>query len=148
VPRVHDEWEETVVYDEQRDAVGQRSVAQLVNDLSSQVSRLVRDEIKLAKAEMQVKGKRLGIGAGMAGAGGMLAFFGLAVLVAAAVLALALVLPAWAAALVVGGALLLLAGMLALVGGKQVRKATPPMPRESIESVRRDIDVVRERMRQ
>ncbi len=137
-----------MVYDEQRDAVGERSVAQLVNDLSAQVSRLVRDEMKLARAEMQTKGKRFGIGAGMAGAGGLLAFFGMAVLVAAAVLALALVLPAWAAALVVGGALLLLAGLLALLGRNQVQKATPPMPRESIESVRKDIDTVKERMRQ
>ncbi len=137
-----------MVYEEQRDAVGQRSVAQLVNDLSAQVSRLVRDEMKLARAEMQTKGKRFGLGAGMAGAGGLMALFGLGVLVAAAVLALALVLPAWAAALVVGGVLLLLAGLLGLLGRKQVQKATPPMPRESIESVRKDIDTVKERMRQ
>ncbi|CAM2843054.1 phage holin family protein [Saccharomonospora xinjiangensis] len=136
-----------MVYDEQRDAVGQRSVAQLVNDLSAQVSRLVRDEMKLARAEMETKGKRLGFGAGMAGAGGLMAFFGLAVLIAAAVLALALVMPAWAAALVVGGALMALAGLLALIGRRQVRKATPPVPRESIESVRKDIDIVKETMR-
>lgn len=136
-----------MVYDQQRDAMGQRSVAELVNDLSAQVSRLVRDEMMIAKAELQAKGKRVGVGAGMAGAGGLVALFGLAVLVTAAILALALVLPAWAAALVVGGALLLLAGLLALLGRRQMQKASPPVPRESIESVRKDIAVVKESMR-
>ncbi|OQO89400.1 phage holin family protein [Saccharomonospora piscinae] len=134
-----------MVYEDQRD--GQRSVAQLVNDLSAQVSRLVRDEMMLARAELQAKGKRFGMGAGMAGAGGVIALYGLAVLITAAVLALALVLPAWAAALVVGGALMLLAGLLALVGRQQIRKGAPPMPREAVESVRRDIDTVKETMR-
>ncbi|WP_197320344.1 phage holin family protein [Saccharomonospora sp. NB11] len=136
-----------MVYDQQRDAMEQRSVAELVNDLSAQVSRLVRDEMMIAKAELQAKGKRVGVGAGMAGAGGLVALFGLAVLVTAAILALALVLPAWAAALVVGGALLLLAGLLALLGRRQMQKASPPVPRESIESVRKDIAVVKESMR-
>ncbi|EHY90855.1 phage holin family protein [Saccharomonospora azurea] len=136
-----------MVYDQQRDAVGQRSVAELVNDLSAQMSRLVRNEMLLARAEIQAKGKRFGAGAGMAGAGGVIALYGLAVLITAAVLALALVLPAWAAALVVGGALMLLAGLLALVGKRQVQKASPPIPRESLESVRKDIDVVKETMR-
>ncbi|WP_048876724.1 phage holin family protein, partial [Saccharomonospora saliphila] len=96
-----------MVYDEQRDAlVGERSMAQLVNDLSAQTSRLVRDEMMIAVAEMKAKGKRVGLGAGLAGAGGLLAFYGTAVLIVAAVLALALVLPGWAAALIVGGALM------------------------------------------
>lgn len=137
-----------MVYEEQRDAVmGERSVAQLVNDLSEQTSRLVRDELTIALAEVKAKGKRVGLGAGLAGAGGLFAFFGLAVLVVAAVLALALVLPAWAAALIVGGALLLFAGLLALVGKTQVQKVSPPVPQEAVASVRKDIDSVRERMR-
>ncbi len=137
-----------MVYEEQRDAVmGERSVAQLVNDLSEQTSRLVRDELTIALAEVKAKGKRVGLGAGLAGAGGLFALFGLAVLVVAAVLALALVLPAWAAALIVGGALLLFAGLLALVGKNQVQKASPPVPQEAVASVRADIDSVRERMR-
>ncbi|WP_298178638.1 phage holin family protein [Saccharomonospora sp.] len=137
-----------MVYDERRETLGQRSVAELVNDLSAQTSRLVRNEMKLARAEMQTKGKRFGLGAGMAGAAGFIALFALGVLVAAAVLALALVLPAWAAALLVGGALLVFAGLLALVGRAQVRQGSPPIPREAVESVRTDIDTVKERMRQ
>lgn len=134
---------------QQRDAmVDERSVAQLVTDLSEQTSRLVRDELKLAMAEMQSKGKRFGVGAGLAGAAGVVAFFGAGTLLAAAVLALALVLPAWAAALVIGGGLVLLAGLFGLIGRSQVRRATPPLPREAVDSVRKDIDTVKERLRQ
>ncbi len=137
-----------MVYDDRREALRQRSVAELVNDLSTQTSSLVRNELWLARAEMQAKGKRFGLGAGMAGAAGVIALFATGVLIAAAVLALALVLPAWAAALVVGVALLLFAGGLALLGRGQVRRGSPPVPREAIESVRSDIAAVREKMRQ
>ena len=44
-----------------------RSAGDLVKDLSEQVSRLVRDELKLAQVEMTAKGKRAGAGAGMLG---------------------------------------------------------------------------------
>ncbi|NIJ13394.1 hypothetical protein FHU38_003738 [Saccharomonospora amisosensis] len=137
-----------MVYQRHDAMVDERSVAQLVTDLSEQTSRLVRDEMKLAMAELQSKGKRLGVGAGLAGAAGVIAFFGAGTMLAAAVLALALVLPAWAAALVIGGGLLLLAGLIGLIGKGQVRRASPPVPREAVDSVRKDIDTVRERFRQ
>lgn len=136
-----------MVYDDRHDGmVGERSVAQLVNDLSEQTSRLVRGEMKLATAEIQSKGKRFGMGAGIAGAAGVIALFGAATLIAAAVLALALVLPAWASALIIGGALMLFAGGLGLMGKQRVQQAAPPMPQEAAESVRKDIDTVRETM--
>ncbi|EHR49823.1 Protein of unknown function (DUF1469) [Saccharomonospora marina XMU15] len=137
-----------MVYQRHDAMVDERSVAQLVTDLSEQTSRLVRDEMKLAMAELQSKGKHLGVGAGLAGAAGVIAFFGAGTMLAAAVLALALVLPAWAAALVIGGGLLLLAGLIGLIGKGQVRRAGPPVPREAVDSVRKDIDTVRERFRQ
>jgi hypothetical protein len=139
-----------MVYEERHGngMASERTVAQLVTDLSEQSSRLVRDEMKLAMTEIQGKAKRLGVGAGLAGAAGVIALFALGTLIATAVLAIDLVLPAWAAALIVGGALVLLAGLLALVGRQQMKRATPPMPREAVISVRKDIDTVRERMRQ
>src|SRR5437764_1172839 len=105
-----------------------RSVAQLVQDMSEQVRRLVRDELRLATEELRQKGKRAGVGAGLTGVAGLVAFFGGATLVACAVLALALVVPGWAAALIVGAVLLAVAGVAALVGTKQLKKATPPVP--------------------
>ncbi|MGR6963553.1 phage holin family protein [Geodermatophilus sp. URMC 61] len=123
------------------------STGQLVGQLTEQISRLVRDEARLAQAEVTQKAKRLGIGAGLFGGAGLLAFFGTAVLIAAAVLALALVLPGWLAALIVAVVLLAVAGVLALVGKKDVEKGTPPVPTEAIASTKADIQTVKESAR-
>ena len=104
------------------------SVSDLVKELSEQTSTLVRQEMRLAQAELQEKGKRAGIGAGMFGASGLVAFFGTATLIAAAVLALATAVDAWLAAVIVGVVLLAVAGVAALLGKKQVEQATPPRP--------------------
>jgi hypothetical protein len=120
-------------------------VRDLVSQLGDQLSRLVRDEIQLAKLEMADKTRRLGVGAGLTGAAGLFAFWGGTALVAAGVAGLALVLPAWAAALVGGVALLVFAGLCALVGRRQMRRAGPPVPREAIKSIEQDLRVVRER---
>lgn len=120
------------------------STGQLVTQLTEQISRLVRDEARLAQAEVAQKAKRLGIGAGLFGGAGLFAFLGLAVLVATAVLALDLALPAWLAALVVAVVLLVIAGVLALVGKKDVEKAVPPVPTEAIAGVQADIAAVKQ----
>ncbi|WP_049576318.1 phage holin family protein [Nonomuraea sp. SBT364] len=116
----------------------------LVTDLSEQVSRLVKDELRLARLELTEKGKRAGFGAGMFGAAGLVAFFGGAVLVAAVVLLLALVMPAWVAAAIVGVVLLIVAALLGLAGKSKVKQAAPPVPSETIASVRADVDAVKE----
>ncbi|MEU4512428.1 phage holin family protein [Nonomuraea wenchangensis] len=117
----------------------------LVSDLSEQVSRLVKDELRLARMELTAKGKRAGLGAGLFGAAGTAAFYGGAALVAAVILLLALVMPAWVAAAVVGVVLFVVAAVLGLVGKNQVQRATPPVPEETIASVKADIDMVKER---
>ncbi|GAA2361566.1 phage holin family protein [Nonomuraea africana] len=123
------------------------STAELVSDLSAQLSQLVRSEMRLARLELAEKGKRAGFGAGLFGGAGVVAFYGGAALVAAVILLLSSVLPAWAAAGIVAGVLLVLAAVLGLIGKKQVKKATPPTPEAAIESVKTDIDVVKERAR-
>ena len=124
-----------------------QSAGELVKQLSEQTSTLVRQEMRLAQVELQEKGKRAGVGAGLFGAGGLVAFFAVAALIAAGVLALTTALDAWLAALIVGGALLAVAGVAALMGKKQVEQATPPAPEEAIESVKRDVDTVKRRAR-
>ena len=123
------------------------STGELVRRLSEDVSRLIRDELRLARLEMTRKGKRAGVGAGLLGAAGLTGFFGAAALVTTAILALALVLPAWAGALIVGGVLLAFAGLLALVGKEHVSSATPPTPDEAMRSLKADIDVMKESAR-
>lgn len=121
------------------------STAELMRQLSEQTTRLVRDEVALAKAELSEKGKRAGIGAGMFGAAAVLALSGLGALVATAISALALGLSTWLAALIVAVVLFGVAGALALVGKGQVQRAVPPAPEEAMNSVKTDIDVVKER---
>jgi len=120
------------------------TVGQLVHDLSQQTSQLVREELALAKAELQQKGKHAGLGIGLFSTAGLLAFFGAATLVATTILALALAVPAWLAALVVTVVLFAAAGIAALVGRKQVQQATPPKPEQTIENLPRDVQAVKQ----
>jgi MFS family permease len=115
------------------------SLAELVKQLSEQSSRLARQEVELAKAELAVKGKRAGIGAGMFGGAGMLGFYGLGALIAAAILALATAMTAWLAALIIAVVLAAIAGVLALQGKTKVQQATPPVPEQATESVKEDV---------
>ncbi|MGY1594392.1 phage holin family protein [Geodermatophilus sp. SYSU D00708] len=123
------------------------STGQLIGQLTEQISRLVRDEARLAQAEVTQKAKRLGVGAGLFGGAGLFAFLGAAAMVATAILLLDLALPAWAAALIVTVVLFLVAGVLALVGKKDVQKATPPVPTQAIASTKADIATVKESAR-
>jgi len=123
-----------------------RPIGQLVNDATEQITRLVRDEMRLAVVELQQKGKRLGIGAGLLGGAGVLAFYGGAALVTALILGLATQIVAWLAALIVGVAVLGVAGVLAVVGKKKVQRAGPLVPEESTASVKADINTIKEGM--
>ena len=122
-----------------------RSVAELVQQASQQTAQLVRDELRLAQAELQEKGRHAGIGAGMFGGAGLVALYGVGVLLATVVMALATAMDPWLAGLIVGLVLLAAAGVLALTGKKQVDQATPPVPEQAIESTQRDVNTVKER---
>jgi Flp pilus assembly protein TadB len=119
------------------------SIGELMGQLSAQTSRLVRDEMRLAQKELQQSVKHAGIGAGLISVAGLLAVLGLATLIAAAVAALALVLPVWAAAVIVAVVLFIAAGIAALLSRKQAEEITPPVT-ESAESVKADIKEVKE----
>ncbi len=99
--------------------------------------------MRLAQAEMSQKAKHAGTGIGMFGASGVLALMGLGAGVATAIIALALVLPTWAAAVIVTVALLSVAGIVALLGKKQVEQAKPA-PERTIASVKKDVATVKE----
>jgi len=124
-----------------------KSTADLIRDVTELVPRLVQEEFALAKSELTDKGKHAGAGVGLFGGGGLFAFFGVAVLIAAAVLGLAEAVPAWASALIVAAVLLLIAGALALVGRSQVRQAVPPVPALAVDSTKQDVQAVKESAR-
>jgi uncharacterized membrane protein YqjE len=119
------------------------STAELVQKAGEQISRLVKDELALAKAELAEKGKHAGIGVGLFGGGGVLALYGVGALIATLVIVLDLFLPLWAAALIVTVVLFLGAGILALLGKNQVTKAVPPEPASAIENAKADVDEVK-----
>jgi hypothetical protein len=122
-----------------------KPLGELVQDLSRQTSTLIRQEMRLAQAELTEKGRHASKGAGMFGGAGLVALYGVGALVTAAILGLATVLEPWIAAAAIGVGLLLLAGILALTGKKELDEASPPKPEQAIESVQRDIDTVKAR---
>ena len=120
-----------------------QSTSELVQKASEQISRLVKDEIALAKAELTEKGKHAGIGVGLFGGGGVLALYGVGALFATLIIVLDLFLPLWLAALIVTVVLFAAAGILALLGKKQVTQAVPPEPSDAIASAKADVDEVK-----
>ena len=120
------------------------SAGELVSRLSQQLTTLVRDEMRLAQAELTQKGKMAGIGAGLFGGAGVVALYGVGALVAAAIIALSLAVTAWLAAVIVAVVLFIVAGVLALVGKKEVSAATPPLPQEAIAGLKTDVATVKE----
>ena len=121
------------------------SLTDLARQLSNQTTELVHHEVELAKAELRDKGKRAGIGAGMFGGAGALGLYALGALTAAIIAGIAEVLPVWASALIVAALYGAIAGILALRGKKKVQEATPPLPEETVQSVKEDVRYTKQR---
>nr|WP_223205720.1 phage holin family protein [Gordonia jinghuaiqii] len=122
------------------------STVQLVERLQKQTTTLVRTELQHAVAEMKGKGTKIGVGAGISGAGTLLALFGLGTLVAAAVIGLANVVAPWLAAVIVGVVLLVVGGVTAAIGAQRAKSAVPPAPEKTVASVQRDVATVKEHL--
>ncbi len=116
----------------------------VVKQVTDEASTLVRQEVKLAKAEMTEKAKEVGVGAGMLGGAGYLGHLAGLGLMLCLIFALATFMPAWVAALIVTLVFAAGAGALALMGKKRIQKAGPPIPEETVESVKRTIETVKE----
>ena len=116
-----------------------RPIGDLLKQLSAETTTLVRQELELAKAEVTEKGKKAGTGAGMFGGAGVAAFLGLGALTAALIAALDAAMPLWLAAFIAGALWLAVAGVLALQGRNKVQEATPPVPEQTTESVKEDL---------
>jgi multisubunit Na+/H+ antiporter MnhG subunit len=124
----------------------EQSTGDLVKQLSDQVSLLVRAELKMARLEMTSKGKQAGVGVGMFSASGLCALYAIACLLAAAIIAISGEIRPWLAALIVGLALLAASAVAALVGKGRMKRATPPVPEQTVDSAKADVEEIRERM--
>jgi len=123
---------------ETRDA-RERGVGELVKDLAGQTSTLVRQEIQLAQAELTTKGKLAGRGAGMLAGAAVAGLLALIALTAVLIAALDTAMPLWLAALIVTLLWAAIAGVLAARGRKELQHATPPVPEQTVETVKEDI---------
>lgn len=121
----------------------ERSLSELVQQLTEQASALARKEVELAKVEVTAKGKRLGMGAGAFGGAGVVGLYAGGALTATIILALATFLEGWLAALIVTVVYAVIAGILALIGKKKVEEGSPPIPERAIESTKLDIEAAK-----
>jgi uncharacterized membrane protein YqjE len=114
-------------------------LAELFRRLSDDVSTLVRQELRLAQAEMTAKGRRAGVGLGMFGGAGLVAVLALGALTTCLIAALATGMDVWAAALIVTVVYGVIAAALAVNGKSRVGEATPPLPEQTVETVKEDV---------
>ena len=117
----------------------ERPTGDLLKELSDQTTTLVKQEIELAKAELEEKGKKAGLGAGMFGGAGLFGVFALAALTTCIIAVLESPLSLWLAALAVAVVYAAIAGVLALQGRNKVKEAVPPVPEQTTESVKEDV---------
>ncbi len=117
----------------------ERSLPDLLKRLSEETTRLVHQELDLAKAELSEKGRQVGAGAGLFGGAGATGLLALAALTTCFILALATAMPAWLAALIVAVIYGAIAAVLAARGRVKVRQATPIVPEQTMETVKEDV---------
>jgi uncharacterized membrane protein YqjE len=123
----------------------EQSTAELLRRLSEQTTELARKEVELAKLELQEKGRKAGIGAGLFGGAGALGFYALGAFTAFLILVLDTAMAAWLAALIVTVVYGAIAGVLALQGRTKVQEATPPVPEQAVETTKEDVEWVKNR---
>ena len=124
-------------------ATPKRSLFQLIGDLPTLVTDLVKGEIEQLKAEMIGKLKALGVGGGLIAGAAVILLFMVGVLLTAAILGLSVVMPGWLAALLVALLLLIVAAIVGFIGYKKLMGGVPPIPEGTIESVKKDIETIK-----
>jgi hypothetical protein len=128
------------VQDGRQSDLRERPLPELVKQLADQTATLVRQEAELAKAELAQKGRQIGKGAGVLGAAAVIGLLAAGALTAFLIMLLDGVLANWLAALVVAVAFGAIAAALALVGRNRIRAATPPVPEQTVETVKEDVE--------
>jgi len=125
----------------------ERPIGELFSKLSNETSTLIRQEMELARAELTEKGKEAGKGAGLFGGAGAVGLLGAGALTAGVILLLATAIAGWLAAVLVGLVYVAVAAFLALQGRKRIQAATPPMPEQTIDTVKEDVEWAKTRAR-
>jgi uncharacterized membrane protein YqjE len=124
----------------QENPLRDHSTGELLKELSDQSTTLIKQEVELAKAELQEKGKQAGMGAGMFGGAGLFGIGAFAALTTAVIAVLSTAMETWIAALIVAVVYGAVAGVLAMTGKKKVQEAAPPVPEQARDSVKEDVE--------
>ena len=125
----------------------ERSLGEQFGQLSAETSTLIRQELALARAELTEKGREAGKGAGLFGGAGVLGLLAAGALTAGLILLLDLVMAPWLAALIVGAVEAAIAAFLGLRGRDRVQRATPPVPEQTVDTVKEDVEWAKNRTR-
>jgi len=118
----------------------ERSIGELFGKLSAETSELIRQEMELARAELTAKGKEAGKGAGLFGGAGAVGLLAAGAITAGIILLLDLAIAAWLAAIIVGLVYARIAAVLALQGRDRLKRATPPVPEQTVDTVKEDVE--------
>jgi hypothetical protein len=125
---------------EQDAELRERSIGELFGKLSTETSTLIRQEMALARAELTEKGKEAGKGAGLFGGAGAVGLLGAGAITAGIILLLDLAIAAWLAAIIVGLVYVAVAAVLGLKGRDRIQAATPPVPEQTVDTVKEDVE--------
>jgi MFS family permease len=125
----------------------EKPIGQLFKDLSEETSTLIRQEMALAKAELSEKGKEAGKGAGLFGGAGVVGLLAAGALTAAIIALLDKAMDTWLAALIVAVVYGAIAAVLALRGKQEIQQAAPPVPEQTVDSVKEDVAWAKSRAR-
>ena len=132
---------------EQEAGLRERSLGELFGKLSNETSTLIRQEMELARAELTEKGKEAGKGAGLFGGAATVGLLGAGAITAGIILLLDLAIAAWLAAILVGLVYVGIAAFLGLKGRDSIQAATPPVPEQTVETVKEDVEWAKTRAR-
>jgi hypothetical protein len=128
------------------DDLHERPLPELLKQLSQETTQLLRQEIELAKAEVSEKGRKAGVGAGLFGGAGAVGLLAAGALTACFILALSEVMHPALAALLVAVVYGAIAAVLAIQGRQKVKEAAPPVPRQTVETVKEDVQWAKTQM--
>jgi len=126
--------------DESAAELRERSLGELFSKLSSETSTLIRQELALARAELAEKGREAGKGAGFLGGAGVVGLLAAGALTACIILLLDEIMAAWLAALIVAVVYGAIAAVLGLRGRERVQAASPPVPEQTVDTVKEDVE--------
>ncbi len=132
---------------DEREELRERPIAELLKELSHETATLVHQEMELAKAELSQKGNKARAGAGAGAAAAVVGLAAVGSLTACFIMALAAVVPAWLSALIVAVVYSVVAAVLGQISKDKLQKAAPPVPEQTVESVKEDVQWAKTQVR-